>query len=37
MTIKDDFLKLKEKSDDLMEVVVKTFKLEKPCKTWRGR
>lgn len=31
MTIEDDFLKLKEKSDDLLEVVVKTFKLDVLC------
>ena len=44
MTIKDDFLKLKEKSDDLIEVVVKTFKIDVLCdkieklfKTWRDR
>lgn len=44
MTIEDDFLKLKEKSDDLIEVIMKTFKIdvlynkiEKLCKAWRDR
>ena len=44
MTIQDDFLKLKEKSDDLLEVVVKTFKLDVLCdkiekllKAWKDR
>ena len=44
MTIEDDFLKLKEKSDDLIEVVMKTFKInvlcdkiEKLFKDWRDR
>lgn len=44
MTVKDDFLKLKEKSDDLLEVIVKTFKLDVLCdkiekllKAWRDK
>lgn len=44
MTIEDNFLKLKEKSDDLIEVIMTTFKIdvlcdkiEKLCKSWRDR
>lgn len=44
MTVEDDFLKLKEKSDDLLEVIVKTFKIDVLCdkiekllKAWRDR
>lgn len=44
MTMQDDFLKLKEKSDDLLEVIVKTFKLDVLCdkiekllKAWRNK
>lgn len=44
MTVEDDFLKLKEKSDDLLDVIVKTFKIDVLCdkiekllKAWRDR
>ena len=44
MTIEDEFLELKEKSDDLLEVVCKTFKIDVLCdkidkllKVWRDR
>ena len=44
MRTEDDILKLKEKLDDLLEVVVKTFKLDVLCdkmekllKAWKDR
>lgn len=44
MTIQDDFLKLKEASDELIEIIMKTFKIdvlcdkiEKLCKAWNNR
>lgn len=44
MTIEDDFLKLKEKSDDLIKIFIKTYKIdvlcdkiEKLCKAWGDR
>ena len=44
MTKRDDSLELKEKLDDLLEVVVKTFKLDILCdkidkllKAWEDR
>lgn len=44
MTIQDDFLKLKEKSDDLIEVIMKNFKIdvlcdkiEELCKVWKNK
>lgn len=44
MTIQDDFLKLKETSDELIKIIVETCKIdvlcdkiEKLCKAWKDR